>query len=85
MKKRFIAGAVCPKCSEMDRMVLETSDADDEKELQRRRCVSCGFAEDYTPSENRYDSLPKGKREKTASASSTSDVVRIIDPVLIKK
>ena len=85
MKKRFIAGAVCPKCSEMDRMVLETSDADDEKELQRRRCVSCGFSEDYIPSANRYDSLPKGKREKTASTSSTSDVVRIIDPVLIKK
>ena len=85
MKKRFIAGAVCPKCSEMDRMVLETSDADDEKELQRRRCVSCGFSEDYTPSENRYDSLPKGKREKTAPTSSTSDVVLIIDPVSIKK
>ena len=85
MKKRFIAGAVCPKCSEMDRMVLETSDADDEKELQRRRCVSCGFSEDYIPSENRYDSLPKGKREKTVSTSPSSDVVRIIDPVSIKK
>ena len=66
-------------------MVLETSDAEDEKELQRRRCVSCGFSEDYIPSENRYDSLPKGKREKTAPNSSTSDIVRIIDPVLIKK
>ena len=85
MKKRFIAGAVCPKCSEMDRMVLETSDADDEEEVQRRRCVSCGFSEDYSPSENRYDSLPKGKREKTALASSAPDVVRIIDPISIKK
>ena len=85
MKKRFIAGAVCPNCKEMDRIVLETSDADDEKEVQRRRCVSCGFSEDYTPSENRYDSLPKGKREKTASIGSTPDVIRIIDPVLIKK
>jgi Zn ribbon nucleic-acid-binding protein len=66
-------------------MVLETSDADDEKELQRRRCVSCGFSEDYIPSENRYDSLPKGKREKINPANSTSDVVRIIDPVLIRK
>ena len=85
MKKRFIAGAVCPKCKEMDRMVLETSEAGDEEHFQRRRCVSCGFSEDYTPSENRYDSLPRGKREKTVSTSSTSDVVRIIDPVLIKK
>ena len=85
MKKRFIAGAVCPKCKEMDRMVLETSEAGEEEEIQRRRCVACGFSEDYTPSESRYDSLPKGKREKTVSTSSTSDVVRIIDPVLIKK
>ena len=85
MKKRFIAGAVCPKCSEMDRMVLETSDADDEIEVQRRRCVSCGFSEDYSPSENRYDSLPKGKREKTAPTSSAPDVVRIIDPISMKK
>ena len=85
MKKRFIAGAVCPKCKEMDRMMLEISEDGDEEEVQRRRCVSCGFSEDYTPSENRYDSLPKGKREKTVSTSSTSDVVRIIDPVLIKK
>ena len=85
MKKRFIAGAVCPKCNEMDRMVLEIGDAFDEKDLQRRRCVSCGFSEDYTPSENRYDSIPKGKREKITPTRSTSDVVRIIDPVLIKK
>ena len=85
MKKRFIAGAVCPKCKEIDRMVLETSEAGDEEEVQRRCCVSCGFSEDYTPSENRYDSLPKGKREKTVSTRSTSDVVRIIDPVLIQK
>tara|TARA_B100000989_G_C19465502_1_gene438081 strand:+ start:115 stop:372 length:258 start_codon:yes stop_codon:yes gene_type:complete len=85
MKKRFIAGAVCPKCKEMDRLVLEISEANDKEEVQRRRCVSCGFSEDYTPSENRYDSLPKGKREKTVPTSSTSDVVRIIDPVLLKK
>ena len=85
MKKRFIAGAVCPKCNEIDRMVVETSDADDEKKVQRRRCVSCGFSEDYIPSENRYDSLPKGNREKTVLTSSSSDVVRIIDPVSIKK
>ena len=85
MKKRFIAGAVCPKCKEMDRMVLETSDAGDEEEFQRRRCVSCHFSEDYAPSENRYDSLPKGKREKTIPPRPTADVVRIIDPGSMKK
>jgi len=37
--KRFVAGAVCPKCSEMDRTVIYTNDADEEV----RECISCGF------------------------------------------
>jgi uncharacterized metal-binding protein (TIGR02443 family) len=39
--RRFIAGAVCPKCSEMDRTVMYKNDADDEV----RECISCGFSQ----------------------------------------
>ena len=35
---RFVAGAVCPSCGAMDRMVV--GGAADE-----RRCVACGFVE----------------------------------------
>jgi uncharacterized metal-binding protein (TIGR02443 family) len=38
--KRFIAGAVCPKCAEMDRLVSYTNDDGTFKE-----CVACGFME----------------------------------------
>ena len=38
--KRFIAGAVCPKCAEMDRLVSYTNDEGTFKE-----CVACGFME----------------------------------------
>lgn len=39
MKRRFIAGAVCPRCSEMDKMVMY-----DNAEGQRvRECVHCGY------------------------------------------
>jgi hypothetical protein len=38
--KRFIAGAVCPKCAEMDRLVSYTNDEGTFKE-----CVACGFIE----------------------------------------
>ena len=38
--KRFIAGAVCPRCSEMDKLVTYTNDDGTFKE-----CVSCGFEE----------------------------------------
>lgn len=37
-QKRFIAGAVCPRCAEMDRIVTYSTD-----EGQFRECVSCGF------------------------------------------
>jgi hypothetical protein len=39
-KKRFIAGAVCPKCSAMDRIVMYRIDDKDYRE-----CVDCGFSD----------------------------------------
>lgn len=37
--KRFIAGAVCPRCAEMDKLVMYTND----KHQSVRECVRCGF------------------------------------------
>ena len=39
-KKRFIAGAVCPSCGEMDRLVMYTLE-----QSTYRECVNCGFKE----------------------------------------
>ena len=39
--KRFIAGAVCPRCAEMDKIMMFT---DDDGE-QVRECVACGFTD----------------------------------------
>jgi len=39
--KRFIAGAVCPRCAEMDKIMMFTTDDDD----QARECVACGFTD----------------------------------------
>ena len=41
MKRRFIAGAVCPKCEQMDKIQM----FDDEDQQRWRECVSCGFKE----------------------------------------
>jgi len=38
--RRFIAGAVCPKCAEMDRLVTYTND-----EGSFRECVSCDYVD----------------------------------------
>lgn len=39
MKRRFIAGAVCPRCAQMDKIVMY----DDEHGQRVRECVSCGY------------------------------------------
>lgn len=41
IKKRFIAGAVCPKCSVMDRIVMYRK-----QDVDYRECVECGFSDE---------------------------------------
>ncbi len=41
MKRRFIAGVVCPKCEQMDKIQMY----DDDNHQRWRECVSCGFKE----------------------------------------
>ncbi len=40
-QKRFVAGAVCPRCSEMDKLVIYSEDGKDFRE-----CVECGFKDE---------------------------------------
>jgi len=40
IKKRFIAGAVCPACSAEDKIVMW-----DEEGVPHRECVACGYAD----------------------------------------
>lgn len=39
-KKRFVAGAVCPACSEMDKLKMWSEDG-----VPHRECVACGFSD----------------------------------------
>ncbi|WP_444929180.1 YheV family putative zinc ribbon protein [Microbulbifer sp. SSSA002] len=41
IKKRFIAGAVCPRCSEMDKIINYHKDG-----KNYRECVACGFKDE---------------------------------------
>jgi uncharacterized metal-binding protein (TIGR02443 family) len=38
-RRRFIAGAVCPRCALMDKIVVDL-------DTDQRICISCGFRED---------------------------------------
>ena len=50
LKKRFIAGAICPQCKAQDTMALTKEDG-----VEKVTCVSCG--EQMTQSEPQVDEV----------------------------
>ena len=53
-RKRFIAGAVCPRCGVQDRIVLFT-----EQSSQVPECIDCGFSDEQP--EPGAGALPEGR------------------------
>ena len=85
-KGRFIAGAVCPDCRELDKIMVRKTPAGDE-----RHCVACGFsdqARDLVDEAQDLTLLPAGKldaiatarRVGTGSIDESQQPVRIISP-----
>lgn len=70
VKRRFIAGAVCPKCSEMDTIYMYT---EDDKTL--RACVSCDFTDEL-----RLHSTPAELTTRVNKHKTETQVVTLIDP-----
>jgi uncharacterized protein len=76
VQRRFIAGAVCPKCTLMDKLVVFKKD-----NMSFRECVSCGFHQEmefspaFKPLPTRLD-LAKEK----AKSEDQQDVIRIVTP-----
>ncbi len=57
-RQRFIAGAVCPECGVMDRIVVEETGTD-----STRRCVVCGFSDSSNPAGG---ALPKSRLTRSS-------------------
>ena len=86
--KRFISGAVCPSCQEVDRTVIEAvTEAPESESLNematemiRRRCVSCGFTEALDPEQAAVTApLPRARYEKSRETTTKIETVKIID------
>ena len=68
-RPRFIAGAVCPSCGAMDRLVLEPGSD------QQRHCVACDFRDELEPASSAElktrvtgrQALPEEKNTETTS------------------
>lgn len=67
--KRFIAGAICPRCAEMDKIVMYEVD-----EVQFRECVACGF-EDKQGGEGEGSELPTRVNQTRPEAVKVEPVV----------
>jgi len=79
MKRRFIAGAVCPVCEQMDKVVM----FDDEDNQRWRECVSCGFKDlliEQPPEEVKTRVNQAIVGEKPLAHETPVEIVSIIDP-----
>lgn len=72
-KKRFVAGAVCPRCEQMDKLVVYSRDGKDYRE-----CVACDYHE-----EMRFSAPARELQTRVSPTSSVEErTIHIIDPSL---
>lgn len=77
IKKRFIAGAVCPSCGETDTIQMFT----DMDGTQKKHCVDCEYSETLTSEPGLEGELPEARiaREEKVLGDSV-EIVRIVLP-----
>jgi hypothetical protein len=70
--RRFIAGAVCPQCRQIDRIVVEATDGG-----RRRRCVDCGHTETLVEAQTPE---PPTRLTSRANVATPVEPVRLLTP-----
>ena len=72
MRRRFIAGAVCPRCSKMDKIVIDL-------DTDTRECVACGFS-DERPAAPVEEVKTRVSRASARRVETVAEPVRLMDP-----
>ncbi|WP_439106613.1 YheV family putative metal-binding protein [Congregibacter sp.] len=72
-RRRFIAGAVCPRCAEMDKIVVDL-DSDE------RECVACGFSEGRPEINVPAEVKTRVNRASARRVETPAEVVKLLDP-----
>ena len=70
MPRRFIAGAVCPRCGLHDKIVVDT-------DAGLRECVNCGFS-DERPLENTAELKTRVSRPAARRLDTPAEVITLI-------
>lgn len=72
-RRRFIAGAVCPRCGAMDKIVVDM-------DTQTRECVACDFSEARPGDEAAPGELPtRVSRAAARRVETPAEVVTLVD------
>jgi uncharacterized protein len=74
MKKRFIAGAVCPRCAEMDKIVMYEQDG-----KNFRECVNCDY-EDTLPVAVGANEILTRVQEQPVVREVVEQAIKIFEP-----
>jgi len=72
-RRRFIAGAVCPRCSAMDRIVVDL-------DTDRRECVACGFTDERPQAPAVKELKTRVTRASARRVETGIEPVRLVDP-----
>ncbi len=79
-RRRFIAGAVCPRCAQIDKIVVDL-------DTDTRHCVSCGFSEDRpsgggqpAQASQPKEVLTRVTRPASRLVETPAEVVTLVDP-----
>lgn len=69
---RFIAGAVCPRCGLMDKILLDA-------ETNARSCISCGFSEERAEQTSAAEPATRVSRAAARRIDTPAEPVKLID------
>ncbi len=73
MTRRFIAGAVCPRCGEQDKLVVDT-------ETDLRECVRCDFSEERPPAPDATELATRVTRPAARLTETPAEAVTLVNP-----
>jgi hypothetical protein len=78
-RRRFIAGAVCPRCAKMDKIVVDL-------DTDQRACVACGYSEARPQAAAPGREIPtRVSRAAARRVETSAEVVTLIDPTAADK
>ena len=75
-RPRFIAGAICPSCKAMDRLVVDM-------ETDERSCIECGFKV-KRPQQVAKEPTTRVTRGSARLVETVAEPVRLMSPDLVK-